>query len=154
MVYFRYMDWYTKQQQQQKELLHQRQQELQEQQQLHKQRMQEKHRKLQEEQNMIFMSNRDTFENDEDDLNPDDSVSNHEEHVATETDDAKLRRLSTAENRDHEIQSEFNSSSIDIRLSVKSGSEKETEEILTVPFAEVSNTKTRPNSAEVLLSTK
>ena len=116
--------------------------------------MQEKHRKLQEEQNMIFVSNRDTFENDEDDLNPDDSVSNHEEHVATETDDAKLRRLSTAENRDNDIQSEFNSSSIDIRLSVKSGSEKETEEILTVPFAEVSNTKTRPNSAEVLLSTK
>jgi len=150
----RYMDWYTKQQQQQKELVQQRQQDMQEQQQLHKLRMQEKHRKLQEEQNIIFRANRGNVEDEEDDLNPDDSVSNHEERVAIETDDAKLRRLSTAENRDNDIQSEFNSSSIDIRLSVKSGSDKESEEILTVPFAEVLHTKTRPNSAEVLLSTK
>merc|ERR1712013_348368 len=124
----RYMDWYTKQQ--------------------------EKHRKLQEEQKMIFGQHRDNQEEAEDELNPDDSVSNHDEHVVTETDDAKLRRLSTAENRDNDIPSEFNSSSIDMKMSVKSSSEIETEEILTVPYAEVSNTKTRPNSAEVLLSTK
>ena len=135
------MDWYTKQQQQQKELIQQRQQELQAQQQLHKQRMQDKLRKLREEQgNMLDV---------EDDLDPDDSVSNHEE-----TDDAKLRRLSTAENRQNDMQSEFNSSSIGIEMSVQSGSERETEEILTVPYAEVQNSKTRPNSAEVLLSTK
>jgi len=150
----RYMDWYTKQQQQQKELIQQRQQELHEQQELHKQRMQEKHRKLQEEQKMIFGQHRDNHEEAEDELNPDDSVSNHDEHVVTETDDAKLRRLSTAENRDNDIPSEFNSSSIDMKMSVKSSSEIETEEILTVPYAEVSNTKTRPNSAKVLLSTK
>ena len=149
------MDWYTKQQQQQKELLQQRQQELQQQQLLHKQRMKEKHRKLLEEQQIIFGSKIDDLaDEEEDDLNPDDSVSNHNDNEVTETDDAKLRRLSTAEKRDNDIQSEFNSSSIDIKLSVKSGSEKESEEILTVPFAEVSNTKTRPNSAEVLLSTK
>jgi len=137
----RYMDWYTKQQQQQKELIQQRQQELQAQQQLHKQRMQDKHRKLREEQGNML--------DGEDDLDPDDSVSNHEE-----TDDAKLRRLSTAENRQNDMQSEFNSSSIGIEMSVQSGSERETEEILTVPYAEVQNSKTRPNSAEVLLSTK
>ena len=115
------MDWYTKQQQQQKELIQQRQQELQAQQQLHKQRMQDKHRKLREEEGNLL--------DVEDDLDPDDSVSNHEE-----TDDAKLRRLSTAENRQNDMQSEFNSSSIGIEMSVQSESERETEEILTVPF--------------------
>ena len=91
----RYMDWYTRQQQQQKEISTLRARAVQEMQEQHRLRVQLKHRSRQEEE-------REEYDEDEDEeLVPGDSVSNQGERAGVEeaTDDAKLRRLSTAERK-------------------------------------------------------
>ena len=107
----RYMDWYIKQQHQQTEILRARQQELQHQQQLSKQRMVRQHREQLEQ-----------FSDNNDDLDPGDSVSNHEIEDRAQTDDDKLRRLSTAEKLENNDQ---NSSSMEIPVSVDPSSEED-----------------------------
>ena len=107
----RYMDWYIKQQHQQTEILRARQQELQHQQQLSKQRMVRQHREQLEQ-----------FSDNNDDLDPGDSVSNHEIEDRAQTDDDKLRRLSTAEKLENNDQ---NSSSMEIPVSVEASSEED-----------------------------
>ena len=108
------MDWYIKQQQQQTEILRARQQELQQQQLLSKQRMVSRHRELEQQ----FSDN-----NEPDDLDPGDSVSNHEDSQRAQTDDDKLRRLSTAERLENENNNDQNSSSMEIPVSVDPSSE-------------------------------
>ena len=108
------MDWYIKQQQQQTEILRARQQELQHQQLLSKQRMVSRHRELEQQ----FSDN-----NEPDDLDPGDSVSNHEDSQRAQTDDDKLRRLSTAERLENENNNDQNSSSMEIPVSVDPSSE-------------------------------
>ena len=105
------MDWYIKQQQQQTEILRARQQELHHQQLLSKQRMVRQHRELEQQ-----------FSDNPDDLDPGDSVSNHEDSHRAQTDDDKLRRLSTAERLDNE-NNDQNSSSMEIPVSVDPSSE-------------------------------
>ena len=107
------MDWYIKQQQQQTEILRARQQELQEQQLLSKQRMVRQHRELEQQQ----------FSDNNDDLDPGDSVSNHEDSHRAQTDDDKLRRLSTAEKLENDNNEDQNSSSMEIPVSVDPSSE-------------------------------
>jgi len=119
----RYMDWYTKQQQQQKELLLLRQAALQEQQEQHKARMQEKHRMRLERGEQ--QEEEEEEERSGEEVVPGDSVSNQGEGAVEEgTDDAKLKRLSTAERKENEM---FAVAGI------------------------ASATKTRPSTAEVLL---
>ena len=97
------MDWYIKQQQQQHEQLRQRQLELQMQQHETKQRLKQKHSNesdhyLVEDRRMTVEKARSEIDDENDDLAPDDSISNHAgENDKVETDDDKLRRLSTAE---------------------------------------------------------
>ena len=118
------MDWYIKQQQQQTEILRARQQELHHQQLLSKQRMVRQHRELEQQ-----------FSDNPDDLDPGDSVSNHEDSHRAQTDDDKLRRLSTAERLDNENNNDQNSSSMEIPVSVDPSSEDDLErepDILTL----------------------
>lgn len=115
-VSVRYMDWYIKQQQQQTEILRARQQELQQQQLLSKQRMVRQHREQLEQQ---FSEGPESLE----DLEPGDSVSNHEDSHRAQTDDDKLRRLSTAEKLENENNNDQNSSSMEIPVSVDPSSE-------------------------------
>ena len=111
-VSVRYMDWYIKQQQQQTEILRARQQELQQQQLLSKQRMVRQHRELEQQ-----------FSDNNDDLDPGDSVSNHEDSQRAQTDDDKLRRLSTAEKLENDNNNDQNSSSMEIPVSVEPSSD-------------------------------
>ena len=60
------------------------------------------------------------FSDNNDDLDPGDSVSNHEIEDRAQTDDDKLRRLSTAEKLENNDQ---NSSSMEIPVSVDPSSE-------------------------------
>ena len=109
------MDWYIKQQQQQTEILRARQQELQQQQLLSKQRMVRQHRELEQQ-----------FSDNNDDLDPGDSVScvsNHQDSHRAQTDDDKLRRLSTAEKLENDNNNDQNSSSMEIPVSVDPSSE-------------------------------
>ena len=106
------MDWYIKQQQQQTEILRARQQELQHQQLLSKQRMVRQHRELEQQ-----------FSDNNDDLDPGDSVSNHEDSQRAQTDDDKLRRLSTAEKLENDNNNDQNSSSMEIPVSVEPSSD-------------------------------
>ena len=96
-----------------------------------------------------------------DDLEPDDSISNHAENEPAETDDDKLRRLSTAERQEeaNQVKSDENSTSIEIPVAYdsSSGTELPEADILTIdhPLDNIDTvTKVRPTSAEVLLSTK
>ena len=123
------MDWYIKQQQQQTEILRARQEELQHQQLLSKQRMVRQHREQLELQ----------FSEAPDSLEPGDSVSNHEDSQShrAQTDDDKLRRLSTAEKleADNNNNNDQNSSSMEIPVSVDPSSEDDRErepDILTL----------------------
>ena len=157
LALFRYMDWYIKQQQQQHEQLRQRQIELQHQEQITKQRMRQKHRHQE-----LLGDTKESNNDHSDDLEPDDSISNHAvENEHAETDDDKLRRLSTAERQEelNQLKSDENSTSIEIPVAYdsSSGTELPEADILTIDHPPDNTdivTKVRPNSAEVLLSTK
>ena len=131
------MDWYIKQQQLQHEQLRQRQIELQQQQHASKQRIKQKHQEL------------DSYEDDQnDDLEPDDSISNHApDNDNAETDDAKLKRLSTAERR--EEKSDENSSSIEIPIAYdsSSGTEQPEADILTIDHTQTSAVEEHKNKS-------
>ena len=134
--------------------LRQRQVELHHQQELARKRLMEKHRQRENTDN--------NNNNNNDDLEPDDSISNHADNDHAETDDDKLRRLSTAERREKENTGDERSDSMEIPVSYDdSSSDQPQPDILTIEHDDddnndnsVKKTVIRPSSAEVLLNNK
>ena len=151
----RYMDWYIRQQQQQHEQLRQRQLELQQQQEATKQRMKLKQRHQHQ---LQLGQEAGDQEPAQDELEPDDSVSNRGEEPG-ETDDDKMRRLSTAERRE---QGGARPASAELSSSLELGGARGVESSeATEPAPDIlaldqdpPHPAPRPHSAEVLLSTK
>ena len=153
----RYMDWYIRQQQQQHEQLRQRQLELQQQQEATKQRMKLKQRHQQQ---LQLGGEAGDQEPAHDELEPDDSVSNRGEEPG-ETDDDKMRRLSTAERREQGGVARPASAEQSSSLELAGARGEESSEATDQPHPDIlaldqdpPHPATRPHSAEVLLSTK
>ena len=152
----RYMDWYIRQQQQQHEQLRQRQLELQQQQEATKQRMKLKQRHQHQ---LQLGQEAGDQEPALDELEPDDSVSNGGDAEPGETDDDKMRRLSTAERRE---QGGARPASAELSSSLELGGARgEESSEATEPAPDIlaldqdpPHPAPRPHSAEVLLSTK